>query len=338
VLAVRLAQTGDLPQAEAVLADTAREIKRAGHVPLGVAVRAARARIALLAGRTAEAGTEAQAALDAAERSGAIWFASWARTVLAVIALRRGEFADADQLIEGASQNAEAWVEVQSAAARLAPAEVLPLIRARRSELLLEPSAPGWMVRVATKAGDTELARTVVVAAQALAEANPGVPVLAAAAAHARGLLRQDADALAAAMDDLHDPWARASVAEDLAAVRAAAKADAREVVRALDTALAGYQSAGAIRDVARIRSRLRAAGVRRRHWSHAERPVSGWASLTDTERDVVELVVEGLTNRQVAARMFVSPHTVHAHLGRIFRKLQVNSRVELTGLRHRVA
>jgi DNA-binding CsgD family transcriptional regulator len=55
------------------------------------------------------------------------------------------------------------------------------------------------------------------------------------------------------------------------------------------------------------------------------------WRSLTDTERTVAALVSEGLTNRQIADRMYLSPHTVSFHLRKIFRKLHVRSRVDLT-------
>jgi DNA-binding CsgD family transcriptional regulator len=60
---------------------------------------------------------------------------------------------------------------------------------------------------------------------------------------------------------------------------------------------------------------------------------VSGWDSLTDTERAVSELVVQGLTNRQVADQLFMSAHTVAFHLRHVFRKLEIGSRVELTRL-----
>jgi predicted ATPase/class 3 adenylate cyclase/DNA-binding CsgD family transcriptional regulator len=60
------------------------------------------------------------------------------------------------------------------------------------------------------------------------------------------------------------------------------------------------------------------------------KRPASGWASLTPTERDVVRLVAEGLTNKDVAARLFISPRTVQTHLTHIYTKLGVTSRVEL--------
>ena len=61
------------------------------------------------------------------------------------------------------------------------------------------------------------------------------------------------------------------------------------------------------------------------------KRPPGGWASLTPTESRVVELVAEGLTNPQVAERMFVSPATVKTHLSHVFRKLDVHSRAELS-------
>jgi DNA-binding CsgD family transcriptional regulator len=67
--------------------------------------------------------------------------------------------------------------------------------------------------------------------------------------------------------------------------------------------------------------------GVRRRHWRNVNRPVSGWDSLTDAERKVAVLVIQGFTNKRVATRMFLSPHTVGFHLRQIFRKLGIHSR-----------
>jgi DNA-binding NarL/FixJ family response regulator len=54
---------------------------------------------------------------------------------------------------------------------------------------------------------------------------------------------------------------------------------------------------------------------------------------LTESERRVVLLVAEGLTNPQIAARLFVSPQTVKTHMKNVFRKLKVSSRTELTAL-----
>jgi len=60
------------------------------------------------------------------------------------------------------------------------------------------------------------------------------------------------------------------------------------------------------------------------------KRPASGWASLTPTELDVVRLVGEGLSNKDVATRLFVSPRTVESHLTHVYTKLGVSSRVQL--------
>jgi DNA-binding CsgD family transcriptional regulator len=55
--------------------------------------------------------------------------------------------------------------------------------------------------------------------------------------------------------------------------------------------------------------------------------------ALTDSELGVARLVADGLTNREVAERLFVSPHTVNGHLRQVFAKLGVNSRMALTRL-----
>jgi DNA-binding CsgD family transcriptional regulator len=64
-----------------------------------------------------------------------------------------------------------------------------------------------------------------------------------------------------------------------------------------------------------------------------AGRGAAGWESLRSSERGIAELVAEGLTNREIAARIFVSPHTVDTHLRRIYAKLSIASRIELTRL-----
>jgi DNA-binding CsgD family transcriptional regulator len=54
---------------------------------------------------------------------------------------------------------------------------------------------------------------------------------------------------------------------------------------------------------------------------------------LPSRELAVAQLVANGLTNREIAERLFVSPHTVNTHLRHVFAKLEVNSRVDLTRL-----
>jgi pimeloyl-ACP methyl ester carboxylesterase/DNA-binding CsgD family transcriptional regulator len=87
-----------------------------------------------------------------------------------------------------------------------------------------------------------------------------------------------------------------------------------RTVIGFLDRTIAG----GAMRAALRRADRKDAAGT-------------GWAALTPSEREVAVLIASGMTNSQVAARLHLSPHTVDGRLRRVFAKLGVNTRVELT-------
>ncbi|MCV7381949.1 LuxR family transcriptional regulator [Mycobacterium alsense] len=60
------------------------------------------------------------------------------------------------------------------------------------------------------------------------------------------------------------------------------------------------------------------------------KRPTTGWESLTPTENDVVRLVREGLSNKDIGARLFISPRTVQSHLTHVYAKLGVTSRIQL--------
>jgi predicted ATPase/class 3 adenylate cyclase/DNA-binding CsgD family transcriptional regulator len=60
------------------------------------------------------------------------------------------------------------------------------------------------------------------------------------------------------------------------------------------------------------------------------KRAATGWGSLTPAERDVVRLVSEGLGNKDIAARLFISPRTVQSHLTHVFAKLSLTSRMQL--------
>jgi DNA-binding CsgD family transcriptional regulator len=219
---------------------------------------------------------------------------------------------------------AHAWLLVVGEEER---ASIVPLFPAESTD---EPD----LVRIALAAGDRELAESAVAGAERRAEKNPAIHTIAGVAAQARGLLNADVRELARAVELLHDgprPLALASALEDLGA--ATVKIGPKEQgVDSLSRALTIYANAGAAWDAGRVRSRLRAEGVRRRLTS-SERPDSGWAAMTDSELVVAQLVAQGLTNREVAEQLFVSPHTVSTHLRRVFSKLDIKSRVELTRL-----
>jgi DNA-binding NarL/FixJ family response regulator len=51
--------------------------------------------------------------------------------------------------------------------------------------------------------------------------------------------------------------------------------------------------------------------------------------TLTEREREVLSLLVEGASSAEMAERLFLSPHTVRTHVQNLMTKLQVHSRVE---------
>jgi DNA-binding CsgD family transcriptional regulator len=190
------------------------------------------------------------------------------------------------------------------------------------------------LVRMAIAVDDRELAESAVADANRRAELCPDVPSLAAIAAHASGLVDGDIDKLSEAVslfDRSPRALARAAALEDLGLAQQEQGA-ADSGVDALTKALVLFTRAGATQDAARLRSRLRALGIRRRV-ATSEKPARGWAAMTKSELAVAQLVADGLTNREVAERLYVSPHTVNTHLRQVFAKLEVKSRVDLTRL-----
>jgi DNA-binding CsgD family transcriptional regulator len=189
------------------------------------------------------------------------------------------------------------------------------------------------VVRIALATEDDELARLAISSSGRRSELNPGIDSIAATAAHVRGLLERSQADLRTAVDLFERalrPLELASALEDLGTALIAT--DREAAVESLGRTLALYTELGASWDARRVRSRLRELGVRRRLVA-AEPETNGWAALTEAELTVARLVAEGLTNREVAERLFVSPHTVNSHLRHVFSKLGINSRVELARL-----
>ena len=187
------------------------------------------------------------------------------------------------------------------------------------------------LMRIALAADDAGLADLALAGAQDQLENNPTVVTIAGVAAHCRGLRKGDLADLDEAIEVFASgprPVALASALEDAGRL-AAGQGRTDHAVTALSRSLETYARCGATWDAARVRGRLRRLGVHRRLVA-AKSPRHGWAGLTEAELAVVRLVADGLSNREIATRLYLSPHTVSGHLRHAFEKLGINSRVAL--------
>ena len=106
---------------------------------------------------------------------------------------------------------------------------------------------------------------------------------------------------------------------------RARRRVDARPHLRA---ALDGFDSLGATMWAERARVELRATGQTAR-----KRDASTRDELTPQELQIARFVAEGLSNRDVAAQLFLSPRTIDFHLRNVYKKLDISSRTALARL-----
>ena len=147
-----------------------------------------------------------------------------------------------------------------------------------------------------------------------------------------QGMLGADPDAIEDAAAGLASAGRRTGEAfarEELACAAAAA-GDRDWAAVVLDAALDGYRRLGAVPDRDRALARTRALGLRRGSRSPHRDADFGWASLTTTENRIAGLVRDGLTNREIGTRLFVSPRTVQTHVSHILQKTGLRSRVEI--------
>jgi DNA-binding NarL/FixJ family response regulator len=151
---------------------------------------------------------------------------------------------------------------------------------------------------------------------------------------HSRALLADDeteAERLFGAALDAHAdaarPFehARTELALGEFLRRARRRVEARQYLRA---ALDGFEALRATPWAERARAELRASGETAR-----KRDPSTLGDLTAQELQIAHFVAEGLTNREVAAQLFLSPRTIDFHLRNVFRKLDITSRMQLARL-----
>jgi DNA-binding CsgD family transcriptional regulator len=250
------------------------------------------------------------------ELSGAGYRADWAAWARALLLEADGERADALEALS------DCWD------------------RCARSGLAVEyPVIGPDLVRLALAADNPGRAREVAAAVTGVASRNQ-VPWIAGAALRCQGLAENDAGILQAAADACargSRPLELALTCED-AGVAFARLGNTDRAGQLLDQAITIYERLDAARDLARAEAALRQMGVRRGRRVTHNRAQSGWQSLTPSERAVVDLVAEGLSNPQIGQRLYVSRRTVQTHLGHVFAKLHLTSRTQLAAeaIRHR--
>ena len=119
----------------------------------------------------------------------------------------------------------------------------------------------------------------------------------------------------------------------DLGLARWAPDAAAFEDLARVVEARVGEEASSAAWAEGRSMTLSQAIGWARRARGARKRPSLGWESLTPTERQIVDLAAQGMTNQQIAEKMFISAGTAKVHLGHIFQKLDVHSRSALAAL-----
>jgi DNA-binding NarL/FixJ family response regulator len=187
------------------------------------------------------------------------------------------------------------------------------------------------LVRALARGGRRDEAEVVVARLDWLIEQGDH-PVARGDAACAFGILYADPNAVLAGVDHYRSSTARVRLAHGLIeAAGAVAKRDKPLAAKLLREAADLYEEMGAHRRLDHCHAMQRALGVRRGVRGARKRPTVGWEALTQSELRIAQLVADGLSNPEIAQRLFVSRRTVEGHLAHIFAKLGLTSRTQLT-------
>jgi DNA-binding CsgD family transcriptional regulator len=259
--------------------------------------------LAVYAGAEGDARLAVADAIDACKRSGTAWHEDWTLTALGFLEVSLGNHRAAMDTLQpllsrhvpqSTEINAAAFVpdavEALTALGRVAEAEPLADALERNGSRLDRP----WMLAVGARC------RAMVLAAHGDVEA---------AVVSARRAMTEH--------DRLAMPFERARTQLLLGQLLRRQRSDATAVLR---DALAVFENLGTTLWADRARTELAGAKPRAR----------AQEGLTAAERRVAELAASGMTNRDVAATLFISAKTVEATLARVYRKLGIRSRAEL--------
>lgn len=265
--------------------------------------------------------------------------------IAAVILLHRGETASARKCLAAAAPHAE----------RIGNRAIPPLVLAQSLDREYRDALPEALavltaqladnteeleeiedllpdaVRLAALIGDLDTAKDLAGHAASLA-AESTILHRQATGLYCGGLVERDAARLLKAAEcyrqasrNLLQAMALEAAAESFVSV-----GDRDQARAAFTQAVEIYTTLGAAADVARLQARFRGHGIRRGPHTKHRQAQSGWDSLTPTEIKVAALVEKGLTNPEIAAKLFLSPRTVATHVSHILKKLDVHSRIDI--------
>lgn len=293
---------GDLAGAVPAAAEAAQLARETGQPFMYGLATAVQAEIAALRGDHRQAGALA----DEAGRAG---LAAGARPVLATVQLTRGLIALSEGRFEDAFADLRRLLDPADPAYQLA----------------LRAYCVAELTEAAVRAGQTDAMREILAELEPLAETSPS-PALHIGLRYARAVLDERFDeALAADLAGWPAERGRVHLAYGEWLRRQRRVVDSRTHLR---TARETFDALGMTAWAERARGELRSAGE-----SSPNRGPDAREKLTPHELSIAQLAADGLTNREIGQRLYLSHRTVGTHLHRIFPKLGVSSRADLAGM-----
>lgn len=306
-------------------------VQRTGELPISAICRMHYGGVLTAAGRWADAERELLASLELYERT---YRGGRSEVLFRLAELRalQGRFEEAERLLEGYEEEPEeagARVRIHLARGEHELAETVAQRHlVHRGRGLAGAPMLTLLVRAKLATGKREEAAEVAGELETLAEACGQTAVRGLAAlSHAR-VATEGGGAVSAyeqaliLLSEAGLPYELGRARLELAAVVASEKPEtARAEAR---SALVCFEELGAARDADEAAALLRRLGDRGRAW-----PKGAGMGLTKRETEVLGLLGEGLTNAEIAERLYISPRTAEDHVGNILSKLGLKNRAE---------
>jgi DNA-binding CsgD family transcriptional regulator len=340
---------GDLAGARALAVEGIQLARQTGVPSHEIINEALFALVDTLAGAWPAALRRTFDALELAHRVGASRVVTMILTAQAILLVRRGDVDEAAERVAEArhafggrpeaDRSVSSVIDLAEGQVALARNDVNHALDIATGRATLAPTFPplalALLGEAQAAAGDASSASDT---ASALAALGPDAPYPAALAAWVSGLAagaRRDPPSAVAALGqldraitgfaDLGMPYEEAVARLDRAPVRRAAGHSANDIAREVADALQVLDRLRARVQADRARSLLRELGHR-----PAPAPRDESRRLSAREEEVARLVALGLSNAEVAQRLFISTRTVTTHLQNIYRRLDVPSRAAL--------